>query len=102
MLNFHVAYLAGTRHTQVRISWLLVLAAVTGFTLPAYSQQIFIKPVCGLKGSNTSITGSGWAEPAPVCHYNFLFDGTAFAPRQPDGLFGPPNRTGTIAVPPSA
>ncbi len=102
MLNFHVACLPGTRLPQVRVSWLLVLIAVTGFALPAYSQQIFIKPVCGLKGSNTSITGSGWAEPAPVCHYNFLFDGTQFASRQPDGLFGPPNRTGTVPANASA
>ena len=65
-------------------------------TVPALAQQLIIKPVCGPKGTTVSMTGSGWPEPEPVCHYNFLFDGTSFAAQQGDGLYGPPNRSSPI------
>jgi len=94
MFDLNLAYLPKRR--QMRVSWLLLCLGISSFALPAFSQQVFIQPTCGKAGASASITGSGWAEPAPVCHYNFLFDGTAFAPQQPDGLFGPPNRVGTV------
>jgi len=57
---------------------------------------MIINPTCGPAGTSVSITGSGWPEPNPVCYYDFLFNGAPFAPNQPDGLFGPPNATGTV------
>ena len=74
----------------------LLFASLTLASVPALAQQLIIKPVCGPKGTTVSMTGSGWPEPQPVCHYNFLFDGTAFAAQQPDGLYGPPNRSSAI------
>jgi hypothetical protein len=83
---------------------LKIIAAAIGLLLtvsiPASSQVLTVEPGCGKPGDSFTIGGSGWAEPAPVCEYLFYFDGTEFAPRQPDGLFGPPNRTATVpAVP---
>src|SRR5437867_1496276 len=72
------------------------------FSTPASAQTLTVNPVCGVAGSSVTITGSGWAEPQPVCDYFFFFDGKALldasgAPVvQPDGLFGRPNRTATI------
>jgi hypothetical protein len=57
---------------------------------------MIINPTCGKAGSSVSITGSGWQEEQPLCHYNFLFDGGAIAPSQEDSSFGPPNANGTI------
>src|SRR5262245_14333757 len=77
----------------------LVLAVAFPFLFEpqlALSQNLTVKPICGVAGSTISITGSGWAEPQPPCDYHFYFDGTEFAPSQPDGLFGPPNRSATI------
>jgi len=75
---------------------LLGLICMVGLGGPAFTQSLFIKPACGPKGTSVSMTGSGWAEPQPLCHYNFFFDGATFAPQQPNGLYGPPNSTGTV------
>src|SRR5712691_10825296 len=59
--------------------------------LVVYSQTVKLVPSCGKPGDKVCITGSGWAEPNPVCRYTFALDGNSVAPDQPDGLFGPPN-----------
>ena len=61
-----------------------------------WAQVLVRAPGCGIPGSTVRITGSGWAEPVPVCEYLFKFDNTEFASRQPDGLFGPPDTTTTV------
>ena len=53
-------------------------------------QNVSLNPSCGKVGTKVCLTGSGWAEPLPVCHYTFSFDGAMIAPNQPDGLYGPP------------
>jgi hypothetical protein len=59
---------------------------------PLGAQSLVVIPQCGEAGkTNVCVTGSGWAEPNPVCRYKFFFDGVQVAPDQPDGLFGPPN-----------
>jgi hypothetical protein len=79
-------------------SWKAVLVA-TGIAISLevvgpLAQTLVVTPNCGEAGKTTvCVTGSGWAEPVPVCRYKFFFDGTQVAPDQPDGLFGPPNRT---------
>jgi hypothetical protein len=77
---------------------LAVAMAAASLVFPAHpnAQTINLNPTCGTPGSSVGITGSGWPEPAPPCHYTFLFDGTSFAPDQADGLFGPPNASGTV------
>lgn len=79
---------------------LMILAIVIGILLirstPVSSQVLTVEPSCGQPGDSFTIGGSGWAEPVPVCEYLFHFDGSEFAPRQPDGLFGPPNRVVTV------
>ena len=60
------------------------------------AETLIINPTCGPTGTSVSMTGSGWAEPEPTCRYLFLFDGTSFAPDQEDGLYGPPNSSGTV------
>jgi len=57
-------------------------------TAPA--QTVTLNPTCGKVGTKVCLTGSGWAEPLPICHYTFAFDGAKVAPDQPDGLYGPP------------
>src|SRR5262245_50685118 len=96
MRDFELVDETKAQRRSLRVAWVIVLMCICAFSGQLFSQQLFIKPICGKPGSTVSITGSGWAEPEPVCHYNFLFDGAAFAPPQPDGLFGPPNRTTTI------
>ena len=74
-----------------------VLLVVSGaLASTAWGQVLVVEPACGVAGANVRVLGSGWAEPVPPCEYLFLFDGTEFAPRQPDGLFGPPDTTTTI------
>jgi hypothetical protein len=91
---------ASHRRWTVRLAaiWLayLFLAA------PASAQTLVAIPDCGVAGkTKVCVTGSGWAEPAPPCFYRFYFDGTQVVfPDQPDGLFGPPNRS--FVVPPGA
>ena len=64
---------------------------IVGILIPGgYAQTLTLIPVCGKPGDKVCITGSGWAEPIPVCRYTFKFDGTTVAPDQPDGLYGPP------------
>jgi len=60
---------------------------------PAAAQVLALFPTCGKVGDTVKVCGSGWAEPSPGCYYTFLFDGPEVASRQPDGLFGPPNRS---------
>ncbi len=95
-LKSHIACLLARWIPDLRVWWLLVLLCIAGLARPVDAEQLYIKPVCGPPGTAVSMTGSGWPEPQPVCHYVFLFDGAPFAPNQPDGLFGPPNRTGTV------
>ena len=78
------------------LRFLVAVVSVAWLSGPASAQVLTINPTCGKPGSQVQIGGSGWAEPQPVCEYHFLFDGAQFAPIQPDGLFGPPNQTGTI------
>lgn len=59
----------------------------------AQAQVLALFPSCGAAVDPVRVCGSGWAEPVPVCYYEFLFDGTQVAPNQPDGLFGPPDAT---------
>ena len=67
----------------------------------AIAQSMAIFPSCGKPGDSIEICGSGWAEPVPPCDYWFLLNGTEVTPRQPDGLFGPPNTFFTIPdIPP--
>ncbi len=78
------------------LSSAVFVLALSAVSPPVYSQVLVTEPGCGKVGDTVRITGSGWAEPNPVCEYRFFFDGTEFIGRQPDGLFGPPNSTGTI------
>jgi len=71
--------------------WLLLTPLIL------HSQTVKLVPSCAKPGVKVCITGSGWAEPNPVCRYTFALDGTSVAPDQPDGLFGPPN--GSFIVP---
>lgn len=64
--------------------------------LSLFAQTLTLKPICGKPGDKICISGSGWAEPNPVCRYTFAFDGASVAPDQPDGLFGPPNTSFTV------
>ena len=76
---------------------LAAVAALAVLVAPsAEAQYLVVEPGCGLVGSTVRITGSGWSEPDPVCEYSFRWDGTEIAPRQPDGLFGPPDATFTV------
>ena len=68
----------------------LALAKFIVLSLPACGQILTLIPNCGPAGTKVCVTGSGWAEPLPVCRYTFAFEGTTVAPDQPDGLFGPP------------
>lgn len=78
------------------LSSAVFVLALSAVSPPVYSQVLVTEPGCGKAGDTVRVTGSGWAEPNPVCEYRFFFDSTEFIGRQPDGLFGPPNRTGTI------
>ena len=73
--------------------WFSLLGFI-GFSVKA--QSLNVEPLCGKPGTSVKITGSGWAEPAPACDYLFYFDGAEFTGRQPDGLFGPPNKSGVV------
>ncbi len=79
-------------HLWTKLRRRLVLLIALAVPLPAFGQVLVVEPDCGIVGAPFLITGSGWAEPVPVCEYVFFFDGTEFTPRQPDGLFGPPNK----------
>jgi hypothetical protein len=79
---------------HVNRQWRLLITAIGMFCLsstPAPAQVLTASPACGVAGTTkVCLTGSGWAEPNPPCHYSFFFDGSAVAPDQQDGLFGPP------------
>lgn len=62
----------------------------------AFGQTLTLTPTCGKPGDKVCVTGSGWAEPIPVCRYTFAFDGVIVAPAQPDGVFGPPSTKFTV------
>jgi hypothetical protein len=73
--------------------WLSTVAigALCLWSTPALAQVLTASPACGVAGTTkVCLTGSGWAEPNPPCHYSFFFDGASVAPDQQDGLFGPP------------
>jgi hypothetical protein len=81
----------------LRRRWLESLTCLgLAIASPAHAQVLLITPSCGVAGTSVAISGSGWAEPNPVCRYVFSFDGASLAPDQPDGLFGPPSTTGTV------
>ncbi len=61
-----------------------------------HAQQLALFPSCGKVGDSINVCGSGWAEPDPVCEYIFILNGAEVAPRQPDGLYGPPNTSFTV------
>jgi hypothetical protein len=84
--------------TMLRPGWLGLAACAMCLAgaNTSRAQTLLIKPSCGTPGSSVAITGSGWAEPEPLCRYVFTFDGASLAPDQQDGLFGPPNATGTV------
>jgi len=63
---------------------------------PAFSQKMVFSPSCGVPGAKVCVTGSGWAEPSPVCYYRFYFNNAVAATDQPDGLFGPPHSNITV------
>lgn len=82
-----------------------VLFMCLGILVPlvVWAAVLTIDPSKGCVGTLVQITGSAWLEPQPVCHYRFLFDHPNpgqfkedIAPRQPDGLFGPPNSSFTV------
>ena len=75
-----------------------VLARLAGclgvcfFVGPAAAQTLTLSPPCGKRGDTVvAVLGSGWQEPPPPCEYIFYFDGVEVAPRQPDGISGPPS-----------
>lgn len=75
----------------------LLFAVIGFFCLPAssvFSQVLVITPICGTNGTMVTITGSGWREVDPPCHYEFYFDGMKVAPDQPNGV--PPAATFTV------
>ena len=80
----------------------LALCAVINFVVlgnvSALAQTVKLNPSCGAPGTKVCVTGSGWAEPSPVCRYTFAFDGATIAPNQPDGLFGPPKASFTVPM----
>lgn len=84
------------RPAQVLTRVVRLFLGLALFSTPVFAQTLTVEPACGVAGSSVKIGGSGWAEPVPICDYHFLFDGATFASKQPDGLFGPPNRTATI------
>jgi len=62
------------------------------FVGQACAQMLTLSPPCGKRGDTVvAVVGSGWPEPQPPCEYVFLFDGVEIAPRQPDGIYGPPS-----------
>jgi hypothetical protein len=74
-----------------------VAAAAVVAVGPAGAQVVKLAPACGKVGDGFHIGGSGWPEPPPPCTYTFFFDGKDFGvPPQPDGLFGPPDASGSV------
>lgn len=83
------------RYSTFRQPRLLGLASIAFWiacgSIPAAAQVLVVSPDCGVPGqTSVDIKGSGWAEPDPPCEYVFYFDGSEIAPRQDDGLYGPP------------
>ena len=79
---------------QYALAWIAVVLA--GGCVIASGQVLTLIPNCGPAGAQVCISGSGWAEPLPYCHYAFYFDGTTVAPNQADGLYGPPHTFFTV------
>jgi len=72
----------------------LLLAA---WASPARAQNLVVSPDCGVAGQTlVTIKGSSWPEPDPPCEYVFYFNGVEVAPRQDDGLYGPPLASFTV------
>lgn len=81
---------------RVLVSVPIFISAWLLAALELGAQVLTVEPGCGKAGDTFNIGGSGWAEPNPVCEYIFYFSDNEFAARQPDGLFGPPNRNATV------
>jgi hypothetical protein len=80
-------------NTRTRVV-LTISAAALLYAPAARAQTLIVSPTCGVPGvTKVCITGTGWAEPAPPCRYEFFLDGAEVAPDQPDGLFGPPKQS---------
>ena len=89
------------RHSKSSVSFLTGLGMLTvllaGSALPTGAQNLVVSPDCGVPGQTlVTIKGSSWPEPDPPCEYVFFFNGTEVAPRQDDGLYGPPNASFTV------
>src|SRR5215472_7769146 len=79
----------------IRNSWRL--AALALLIAPLLSaQSVKLIRTCGKVGDKVCISGSGWAEPNPLCRYLFTIDGATIAPDQQDGLYGPPSTNFTV------
>jgi hypothetical protein len=63
---------------------------------PLFGQTVQPIPSCGKPGDTICISGSGWAEPNPLCRYIFTMDSVSIAPDQQDGVYGPPATNGTV------
>src|SRR2546425_3831665 len=90
MIMADASLLRGVRNAAVLAAFLFL------WVTPASAQKMVFKPSCGVAGTSVFVTGSGWAEPQPPCHYRFYFNGTVAAMDQPDGLFGPPHSNITV------
>jgi hypothetical protein len=64
--------------------------------VPLFGQTVQPIPSCGKPGDTICISGSGWAEPNPLCRYIFTMNGVSIAPDQQDGVYGPPATYGTV------
>jgi hypothetical protein len=80
-----------------RMLWLCGAAfCLTMYAPPDFAQTVQLIPSCGAPASQFCISGSGWAEPNPLCRYIFTMDGTSVAADQQDGLYGPPATNATV------
>jgi hypothetical protein len=86
------------RPWSARALGLCFLLGILSLAPDALAQVLVVSPDCGIAGTTSvRIKGSGWAEPQPLCEYIFYWDGAeVIGPRQPDGLYGPPNHTFTV------
>ena len=68
-------------------TWMAVLTIVLPlWSGPAFAQKMVFDPTRGQAGTKVCVTGSGWAEPSPVCYYRFYFNNNQVVfPDQPDG-----------------
>lgn len=83
------------KYVRSSLSTIVPLFLILVLVQSSAAQTMVFFPRCGEAGkTKVCVTGSGWAEPAPPCFYRFFFNGNqSVFPDQPDGLFGPPNRS---------